>query len=242
MLNICLCDDDINVLEYYSNRISYLLEKSNYAFKVDTFRSGESLVFDLEDNPNRYHIIILDIIMKKINGIDAAKILRNYGYNGIILFLTTSREFALDSFKVEPTNYILKNDEDDKFKNIFLKAAIQVYRKSNKNILILSKPQNKIINLDTIVYMESLNKKIILHKIYGEVEEIKCVFKEMYEKVKYNGFIRCHKSYIVNIRYVQTFNKLECRVQKEIILPIGRKYSKDFRRVLLENEFDNIII
>ncbi|MFQ8921369.1 MAG: LytR/AlgR family response regulator transcription factor [Clostridium paraputrificum] len=242
MLNICLCDDDVNVLNYYSSRISDLSGKNNYAFKIETFRSGESLIFELEDNPNRFNIIIIDILMKNINGIETTKILRKYGYNGIIIFLTSSKEFALDSFRVEPLNYILKNDSDDRFNNIFLKAAEQVYKNSNKNIIVLSKPQSKVINLDTIIYMESLNKKVILHKISGETEEVNCVFKDIYEKVREHGFIRCHKSYIVNIKYVKTFNKLECRLQRDFIIPIGRKYSKDFRHILLENEFNNIII
>ncbi|MGN0973846.1 MAG: LytR/AlgR family response regulator transcription factor [Bacilli bacterium] len=242
MLNICLCDDDINVLNYYSKRINYLLDKNKYTFKIETFRSGESLIFELEDNPNRFNIVIIDIIMKNINGIETTKILRKCGYNGIIIFLTSSKEFALDSFMVEPFNYILKNDSEDRFNKIFLKAAHQIYNTSNKNIIIPYKSQNKVINLDTIIYMESLNKKIILHNIFGELEEVNYVFKDMYEKVKEYGFIRCHKSYIVNVKYVHSFNKLECKLQKDITIPIGRKYSKDFKTVILNSEFDNIII
>lgn len=242
MLNICLCDDDINILNYYSNRIRNLSNLNNYVFKIESFRSGESLIFELGDDFNRFDIIIIDIIMKGINGIETSRILRKYGYEGIIIFLSSSKKFALDSFEVEPLNYILKNDSDDKFDNVFLKAAERIHKSFNKNIIIYSKSQNKVINLDTIVYMESLNKKVILHKMDGESEEVNSVFKDIYEKVKDYGFIRCHKSYIVNVKYIQTFNNLECTLQKDIIIPIGRKYSKDFRRMLLENEFDNIII
>ncbi len=242
MLNICLCDDDVNILNYYSNRITELLEENNYAFRIETYTSGESLIFELEENPNRFNIIIIDIIMKNINGIETTKILRKYGYNGVIIFLTSSKEYALESFSVEPLNYILKDDSDNRFNKVFLKAANEVYKISNKSVVISCKPQSKVINLDTITYMESLNKKVILHKISGESEEINCIFKDIYEKVKEYGFIRCHKSYIVNVKYVQSFNKLECRLQKDIIIPIGRKYSKEFRNTFLENELDNIII
>ncbi|WP_133013691.1 LytR/AlgR family response regulator transcription factor [Clostridium cuniculi] len=242
MLSICLCDDDINVLNYYSNRISELLKKNNYDFEIETFKSGENLIFELEDDPNRFKIIVIDIIMRNINGIETTKILRKYGYNGIIIFLTSSKYFALDSFSVEPLNYILKDDSDDRFSKIFLKAVDEVYKSSDKNIIISCKHQNKIINLDTIMYIESLNKKVILHKISGEVEEINCILKDIYENVKEYGFIRCHKSYIVNIEYVQTFNKFECKLVKDVIIPIGRKYSKEFRSTFLKNEFDYIII
>ncbi|WP_415347128.1 LytR/AlgR family response regulator transcription factor [Clostridium perfringens] len=242
MLNICLCDDEENVLEYYTNKINELSEKNNFMFTIETFTSGESLIFELEDNPNRFNIIIVDIIMKNINGIESAKVLRRNGYNGIIIFLTSSKDFALDAFSVEPLNYILKNDDYDKFNNVFLKAAEQVNKISNKNIVVYSKRQRKVINLDSIIYIESLNKKVIFHKTSGDVEEINCIFKELYEKIKKNGFIRCHKSYIVNAKYIQTFNKIECKLQKGIMIPIGRKYSNDFRNAFLENEFNNIIL
>lgn len=240
MLNICLCDDDTKVLDYYSSKIEELLNKNNYGFKIEAFKSGESLVFELEENPNRFNIIIIDILMKNINGIKTTQILRRYGYNGIIIFLTSSKEFALDSFKVDPLNYILKNDKD-RFDDVFLKAASNIYRNLNKKMIVLSKQQNKIINIDTIIYMESLRKKLVCHNVCGKVEEINCSLKDIYEKVKEHGFIQCHKSYIVNVKYIQTFNKVECKLQKEITIPIGRKYSSYFRDKIMKNEFDNII-
>lgn len=241
-MKICLCDDDNKVLKYYVNKIEGIALKNDYIFEIKTFESGESLIFNLEENHNEFDIVIIDIIMKRINGIEAARILRYYGYKGIIIFLTTSKEFALDSYRVEALNYIIKNEDDDRFEKIFIKAVEQVCKELNTNIIIKLKNKRKIINLDSIIYMESLNKKVILHDKYGEREEVGITFKEMYEKVKDKGFIRCHKSYIVNIKYVKSFNKLECKMHKDIIIPIGRKYSEDFKEAFIGNEFNNILI
>lgn len=241
MLNICLCDDDKNILSYYSKKIHDLSESNNYIVKIETFMSGENLIFELEDNPNRFNIIIIDIMMKNINGIDTAKILREYGYNGIIIFLTISKEFAFDSFKVEPMSYILKTDRSDIFDNIFLKAIERANESSNRSIIIYYKNTNKFINLDDIIYMESFKKKIVLHNKLGTEEELIYVFKDIYEKVKDYGFVRCHKSYIVNINYIKSFNNLECNLQKDLVVPIGRKYSKYFRDRILENEFNKVL-
>lgn len=241
MLKICLCDDDVNTLNYYLNRISDLLNENNFLFEIKTFESGESLIFEMEDDPNKFNIIIIDILMKNINGIETTKILRKYGYIGIILFLTSSKEFALDSFSVEPQNYILKNDNNDRFNKIFLKAINYIHSMSNENIIIFfNKSRKTIINLDSIVYIESLNRKVIFHKINGEVEELNDALKNIYDKIKKYGFIRCHKSYIVNFKYIKSFNNSECMLKKDIILPIGRKYSKSFKNTILENEFDNL--
>lgn len=187
LLNICLCDNDKNILNYYSKKVTDLLNNTYFTFKLETFTSGESLIFELEDSPNKFDIIIIDIIMKVIDGIKTSKILRNYGYEGIIIFLTSSKEFAFDSFKFEPVNYILKNN---KFYNIFLKAAKEVHKKSRKNT----------------------NKKVLFHKLSLEIEEVNCSFKDITEKVERYGFFRCHKSYIVNIKYVKSFNILEFKL------------------------------
>lgn len=242
MLNICLCDNDENILNYYSKKVTDLLNNNYFTFKLKIFTSGESLIFELEDSPNKFDIIIIDIIMKGIDGIKTSKILRNYGYEGLIIFLTSSKEFAFDSFKVQPFNYILKNNKNNRFDNILLKAAKEVHKKSRKNIINLSKPQNKIIDLDAIIYMETLNKKVLFHKLSGEIEEVTCNFKDLTEKVESYGFFRCHKSYIVNINYIKSFNKLECKLNNNVIIPLGRKYSKDFRNTILQNEFSELII
>lgn len=242
MLNVCLCDNDNNILNYYSKKLVKLLNKNYFSFKLETFICGESLIFELEDNPNKFDIIIIDIVMKGIDGIETSKILRNYGYEGIIIFLAESKKFAFDSFKVEPLNYILKNDKNNRFENIFLKATEEVYKKSTKNIITFSKLQNKIINLDTIMYIETLNKKVLFHKLYGEVEEVNCKFKDIEKKVEEHGLFRCHKSYIVNMNYVKSFNKLKCKLHNNIEIPIGRKYSKEFRNVILQNQFNYLII
>ena len=57
-----------------------------------------------------------------------------------------------------------------------------------------------------------------------------------------HGLFRCHKSYIVNMNYVKSFNKLKCKLHNNIEIPIGRKYSKEFRNVILQNQFNYLII
>ena len=207
------------------------------------FESGESLLFELEENPNRFDIIIIDIIMKNVNGIDATKILRNYGYQGIIIFLTSSSEFALDAFEVEPLNYIMKNeDQENKFKEIFLKAIRQVEYDISKKIVIHNKQKNIIVKLDNIIYIESINKKIIIYRLYEDPEEVYYRLNEILKKIEPFGFIRCHKSYIVNSKYVVSFNNLQCKLLNESIIPIGRKFSKDFKNKFLNYEFENLLL
>lgn len=76
MLKICLCDDDLQLLGKLTNKIEKWLNMNECIFRIQTFNSGEQLVFHMEDDPNQFDIIILDIIMGKLDGIEAAKKLR----------------------------------------------------------------------------------------------------------------------------------------------------------------------
>ena len=227
MINICLCDDDLNYLNYYSTKINELADIYHIPIMMETYTSGESLTFELEDNPNRIDIVIIDIIMKKLNGIEAGQLLRKFGYTGIIIFLTSSKEYALDSFSVEPFNYLIKDLRDEERK---------------KSIMISSKQTNKLIKLDNILYIESIGKKVILYNLSGEKEELNTTLNSLAEKINEYGFIRCHKSYIVNTTYISSFNKSECSLKQGITIPIGRKYSSTFKENYLKNELDHILL
>lgn len=243
MIHICLCDDNLNYLNYYSAKFNELADTYHIPIMLETYTSGESLTFELEDNPNRIDIVIIDIIMKKLNGIEASKILRKLGYTGIIVFLTSSKEYALDSFSVEPLNYLVKDlHDDERLKGTFLSAIMQAEKKKRKSIMISSKQTNKLINLDNILYIESIGKKVILYSLSGEKEELNTTLNSVAEKFNEHGFIRCHKSYIVNTTYISSFNKLECSLKQGITIPIGRKYSSTFKENYLKNELDHILL
>lgn len=243
MINICLCDDDLNYLNYYSTKINELADIYHIPIMMETYTSGESLTFELEDNPNRIDIVIIDIIMKKLNGIEAGQLLRKFGYIGIIIFLTSSKEYALDSFSVEPFNYLIKDLRDEEqLKGTFLRAMMEVEKKRKKSIMISSKQTNKLIKLDNILYIESIGKKVILYNLSGEKEELNTTLNSLAEKINEYGFIRCHKSYIVNTTYISSFNKSECSLKQGITIPIGRKYSSTFKENYLKNELDHILL
>lgn len=242
MLKICLCDDDLQMLGKWTNKIEKWLNMNECIFRIQTFNSGEQLVFHMEEDPHQFDVIILDIIMGDLDGIEVAKKLRQYGYEGIILFLTSTKDYALDSFCAEPLNYILKEDGESQLEKSLLKAIKRIEKEKGDKLIIEGKPFNKMIDLDDILYIESVSKKTVLHKVNGEKEVTNCSLKTLYEKVEEKGFIRCHKSYIVNIQYFQGFNRSTCKLQNGEEVSIGRQYLKEFRSRILDELFSGITI
>lgn len=181
--------------------------------------------------------------MKNINGIDTSKILRKFGYTGAIIFLTESEDFALESFEVEPLNYILKGGQSyEKLERVLMRAVTDCEKNFDKKIIIHDKGAKKILNLDSIMYIESISKKLIIYNNLGEVCIINHTLNEIIVKLEQYGFVRCHKSYIVNINYIMSFNKLQCVLKSNIIIPIGRRYAKVFKTKFQEHEFENLVI
>ena len=190
MINICLCDDDLNYLNYYSTKINELADIYHIPIMMETYTSGESLTFELEDNPNRIDIVIIDIIMKKLNGIEAGQLLRKFGYTGIIIFLTSSKEYALDSFSVEPFNYLIKDLRDEEqLKGTFLRAMMEVEKKRKKSIVVkYKKKAGKNIGYQ-IAYATKQNGK---KKVVGSTTKTSFTIKKIKKNKKYYVYVRAY--------------------------------------------------
>ncbi|MDO5520216.1 MAG: LytTR family DNA-binding domain-containing protein [bacterium] len=243
MINVCLCDDDGLFLEVCSGIIEQIGAETELELNIQKFFNGESLLFELEDKVNSFDIIIMDMIMREFNGIETAKQLREYGFSGEIIFLSSSKEYAIDSFEVEPLNYVLKDENYQvKLKEVLMKAISLIEKKNAKKLILYTKKKRIVMELSEILYIECINKTLFLYKDDGGVEEYISTLGSIEEKIREHGFIRCHKSYIVNAEYIETFTKSECKLRKNISIPIGRKYASIFKEDLIQYEFDHIVI
>lgn len=103
-----------------------------------------------------------------------------------------------------------------------------------KKVVIRIKTKSKIIDFTNVMYVAAFKKGILIVTSDGNEEVLRCSLQKIYEKIKPLGFIRCHKSFLVNIDYIDSFTKLECILQNGISIPKGRYYSKE-----LTNELSN---
>lgn len=108
----------------------------------------------------------------------------------------------------------------------------QKYGVNMKKIVINSNPQNLIIDFDEVLYITTFRKKVLIVKLSGEEKILNISLGELYEKIEPMGFIRCHKSFIVNIDYIESFNKAICTLKNKVNVPLGRQYYKNFKKVI----------
>lgn len=231
MTNIYLCDDNEVLLNRYKQQITDLTVKHSIEHCITTFTSGEQLLFHLSENPNTADIIYLDILMDKMNGLEAAKKLRETGYNGEIIFLTSSEEYVFDSFDVNPLYYILKDsgNEQSKFEESFLRGISLTSKKATEFFICANRAEKKQIPLHLISYFEIRSRVVTVHYDGPKVFEFYCSMESLLSQLSRNSFIRCHRSYVISLKYIDTIEAKDVILASGIKIPIGATYMKDLK-------------
>lgn len=99
-------------------------------------------------------------------------------------------------------------------------------------LVIKSRPQNLVVDFDEVLYITTLDKQALIVNLSGEEKKLGISLQDLYEKIEPMGFIRCHRSFIVNVDYVESFDKLSCTLKNMVNVPLGRKYYNDFKKVI----------
>ncbi|NLZ83252.1 MAG: response regulator transcription factor, partial [Clostridiales bacterium] len=204
-MHIAVCDDNIDEL----SRIAFLLE--NYCRDRQssiTYESFHSAIELLETMRLRqFNLLLLDILMPGITGIDAAKEIRRSDSEIPIIFLTSSREFAVESYRVNAEDYIMKPACKDE---IFPILDRQLTRFTEEEAYLTLKTGNGIIKLpfSQTVYVEVINRSVQFILINGQVREAYGYLTD-YENDLLSDphFYKPHRSYVVNLRQVTELNK-----------------------------------
>ncbi|MBD5457478.1 MAG: response regulator transcription factor [Lachnospiraceae bacterium] len=225
MYLIALCDDEPTELEKTEKLLSDYEEKHfGLDFIIRRFESADELLCLVKDENYRPDMIFMDIYMpdKESNscplGIEAAKELRNINYKGKIVFLTTSKEYALEAFDVDALQYIVKPVSEDKLFSILDRLLKDIEEERKKYILLRIEGRLVKVSLNDIVYCEAQRKTQCLYLADGTLCVLRMTMTELYEQLsRYQEFVRLGVAFIVNIGYIASLNA------KEICMDNGRK-------------------
>ncbi len=231
MLRIGICDDEPMMREELCKMISwYMEEKGNTAYQISQFKSGESLLNSNED----YDLIFLDIQMEHPDGMETARRLRQRGNQGILVFVTILKENVFDAFEVEAYDYLIKPLKKERFVRTMDRAVRSLDQQADQSMIIQRGNTLQMISLSLIVYFEVIGRKIYIHQQNGEVTEYYDKMEKLEERVD-ERFFRCHRSYLVNLDYVQGCKAGQVLLPKEEKIPVSRLREKELARALLRH-------
>jgi len=229
-IKIAICDDEHQQTEYIKMLVNKWADENNIKIHISMFDSAENFKAALIDGKT-YDILLLDIQMGGQNGVELAKEMRSSGDKTPIIFITAITDYISEGYDVSALHYLIKPINTDKFYSV-LDKAVKSLTKSNNAIFISTDDGDIRVLIDDIIYIESFDH--FLEVI--TVREKLTVKMPMYELEKQlsNSFIRCHRCYIVNLKYVRKITRTEIILDSNATIPLSRRLYADVNRAMIK--------
>lgn len=224
-MRIAICDDETLFLENESNIISkYLDKKNNMEYNIDKYESGKEFLINNKDDIS-YDVVFLDINMDDIDGLETARQIRKKSDKVQLVFITGYITYALEGYKVNAVRYILKDEKtlenaieecmDSIIKQMDSKHSTITFsfREGTKNILIedITYIESNLHYL-TFHLNDSMKKQYTLYEKLDDIEKI----------LDTHSFCRIHKSYLVNLKFVDQIERYQMKMKDGHILNIAK--------------------
>lgn len=238
MIKIAFCDDEMEVLHQMNELLDRYQVERNEDITYAAFQSPFELLTEIEKGI-RPDILFLDVVMPGQNGMDVAKEIRQYDTNMKIIFLTSSPEFAVESYTVGAYFYQLKPIWEESFFRL-MDAVLAECEKKKKNSLILrSKDGITRIDLQQLEYCEVLGRKLLFHLEDGAVLESAGSLDDLAgQLMQYSNFFRPHRSFLVNMEYIQNISSRSIKMVNDAVIPIPHGKCSEIKNTYMEYAFN----
>lgn len=226
---ISIVDDNITDTEYIASLVRRWAEDNSHTVAVTTFPSAEAFLFAEEEAQN-CDMILLDIEMGEIDGVELAKRIRAHDETVQLIFITGYPDFIAEGYEVSALHYLMKPVPPEKLFTVLSRAAGNI-TKAEKCLHVVYDRQTDLVPLSRILYIEAQRQYVVIHtndKIYRKKSSLADTEDKLDEY-----FFRCQRSFLVNLRYVVRI-KSDCVVLKnDIEIPISRGMAEKIGREII---------
>ena len=228
-LRIAICDDEEAALGIVSSAVGNTLKKHKISVEIHSFLRADRLVEQIKEKGNAYHIIMLDIRMPQIDGVDLAKEIKKIYPDVKIVFISNEEARVFDAFSVNAFFFIRKSKLIEDI-TTFCEMYIQEMKKKTDKKVLTFHQNGAAISFypDEIIYIESESRKQNVF-INGREEplSLSASMRAIEEEIQGCGFIRIHKGYLVNNLYISRISGEALVLKNGKSLPISRRKLKE---------------
>ena len=226
---ISIVDDNITDTEYIASLVKRWADDNSYTVAVTTFSSAEAFLFEEEEAQN-CDMILLDIEMGEIDGVELAKRIRTRDDKVQIIFITGFPDFMAEGYEVSALHYLMKPVPPDKLFTV-LSRAVGNIAKAEKCLHVVYDRQTDIVPISRILYIEAQRQYVVIHT-NDKVYRMKSSLSDTEDRLD-EYFLKCQRSFLVNLRYVVRI-KSDCVVLKnDIEIPISRGMAEKIGREII---------
>ncbi|TFG84642.1 MAG: response regulator transcription factor [Spirochaetales bacterium] len=233
MVRIAVCDDCCQDRVVARQYIEEWANQTGLACQTIEYERADNLVYDYQDGDTGFALLLLDIFIPGISGMEAARKIRLLSKSVPIVFFTTSSCYAVESYDVEASGYLVKPLDQKRFSGLLDKLLGEY---ALKRLVLKISGSYQYFDHKEILYIESNGRQAILHLVEGEPVCVNQKLDDLESQLDDDHFLRCHQSFLVNMDHI-------CKVDRNFILRNGSSIQtrSRHRKDLLEHYYNYFI-
>ena len=230
-IKIILCDDNPYILTKVQDEIERIFTKLNMTAGIRPFDRPADIPEDLLADCDMAFFDI-DFENEEQNGIDIARALRQVNDHALVFFVTNFIEYAPAGYEVQAFRYILKRDMGEVLER-YLMQAMEQLAEDREYLCLRDRVETAELPLDEIVYLEVIDHEVSVHS-ENALHSVHATLSGLEKQLENRGFLRIHKSYLVNMRFIRKFRSRECLLSDGTTLAVSEKnYAHQKQKYLL---------
>ena len=222
-VRIAIVEDSAADRELLKKNLRRYEKEKGARFELTEFSDGEDLVTGYTAD---YDMILMDIKMTFMDGMRTAKKIREMDADVVIIFITNMPQYAIEGYKVHAADFVLKPVSWFSFSESLTRALLWVKPREQGYVTIALKGGKTKLELDRICYVEAQDHQLVYNTLDGNFVT-KGAIRDAEVQLSAGSFFRCNRCYLVNLRYVETYQGCDIRVNGDTI-QISRRRRKSF--------------
>jgi DNA-binding LytR/AlgR family response regulator len=229
VLNVAICEDDNIFMDRVRTIVDSYFKGNKYKVDIDEYSDGEEIVRGVIHDETKYDIIFFDIDMPRLNGIEAARLVREVDKDFILIFLTSLDEEVYKVFELDTFRFIRKSNFDEEIYPV-LESVLKRVSENSTRYEFKTKDGTVKLPITEILYFNMVNRRINIKTLTSTYITTKTVFKEIEESLSNKGFISIYRGMMVNINLIKRINKDTIELDNGEILQVSRYKLPELRK------------
>lgn len=229
MIRIAICDDEEKSVALHEHIVRKCLQSNGIGFEVTTYTQSMNLLYDITDDDFFFDLILLDIEMPKISGMELPQKIKKFLPNAKVIFVTSHTEYAIDAFELSIFRYVPKNNLETKLTAAVVDAAKLIELESGQEYTIQTANRMEKIPCKDIFYIQRDGKNASIVSSAG-TSKVRKSLQQVFEELNAAEFIFIDRGCIVNIVQIMKISNGIAVLKNGDQLPISRSHLQEVKQ------------
>ena len=230
MVRIAICDDDKEAVKYHGDIVKDCLRSCGIGYEIATYTQSSNLLFDITDDHFFYDLILLDIEMPGITGMELSEKIKPHLPNVKIIFITSHIEYAIDAFELSIFRYVPKSDLSNRLVSAVVDAAKLIELEVGREYIIQAAGRMEKISYKDIFYIQRDGGKNSMICSRLGISKVRKSLQQIFDELQAQEFIFIDRGYIVNIIQIMKISDSMAYFKNGETLPISRSHLQEVKK------------